>query len=90
MTIIKQPISVKNDAAQEAFISGAPDAGQAVADPVRRVRKGRKVQISLTLNEAMLDRIDEMAKRVGQSRAALINLAVTQMLQSGLRLDAQA
>lgn len=56
----------------------------------RRVRKGRKVQISLTIAEPMLDQVDELAARIGQSRAAVINLAILQMLKSGVRIDSPA
>lgn len=55
----------------------------------RRVRKGRKVQITLTIAEPLLDRVDELAGQIGQSRAAVINLAVMQMLQSGLRIEGE-
>lgn len=72
-------------AAADTFISGAPDA--TVAKAPRRVRKGRKVQITLTITKPLLDRVDEMADQLGQSRAAVINLAVIQMLETGLRIE---
>lgn len=50
---------------------------------------GRKVQITLTIAEPLLDRVDELAGQIGQSRAAVINLAVMQMLQSGLRIEGE-
>jgi hypothetical protein len=84
MAITKKPTKTTPDAttaAADAFISGAPDA------PPRRVRKGRKVQITLTITEPLLARVDGLAGQLGQSRAAVINLAVMQMLQTGLRLD---
>ena len=84
MAIIKQPNKPVRDtstSAADAFISGAPDS------PPRRVRKGRKVQITLTITEPLLARVDGLAGQLGQSRAAVINLAVMQMLQTGLRLD---
>jgi hypothetical protein len=37
--------------------------------------QGRKVQITLTIAEPLLDRVDELAGQIGQSRAAVINLA---------------
>lgn len=85
----------------DAFISGAPDAApttapssslpvepspEAVSAP-KRVKKGKKVQITLTITESMLERVDEKAAQIGQSRAAWINLAIAQMLESGLKLD---
>lgn len=65
----------------EAFINRAPDAAP------RRVRKGNKVQITLTIAEPLLDRVDERAAKLGQSRAALINLAIYQSLETGLRIE---
>lgn len=38
----------------------------------------------------MLDQVDELAARIGQSRAAVINLAILQMLKSGVRIDSPA
>ena len=54
--------------------------------PVKRVRKGHKVQISLTITEEMLDRVDAMAQKLGQSRAGVINLAIYQALEGGVRV----
>lgn len=90
MTITKKPHNPTPDAttaAADAFISGAPDAASSTANLPRRVRKGRKVQITLTITEPLLVRVDELASQLGQSRAAVINLAVMQMLQTGLRIE---
>jgi predicted transcriptional regulator len=54
--------------------------------PVKRVRKGHKVQISLTITEEMLDRVDAMAQKLSQSRAGVINLAIYQALEGGVRV----
>jgi hypothetical protein len=91
MAITKKPSKPVQDtaAAAEAFISGAPDAAEASRQAPRRVRKGRKVQISLTIAEPLLDRVDELARQIGQSRAAIINLAVMQMLQKGLHIGGE-
>lgn len=98
MAITKRPTK-PSPADIEAFISGAPDAATsptAVASAApqpeqvnapKRVKKGKKVQITLTITEAMLERVDERAGQIGQSRAAWINLAIAQMLESGLKLD---
>ncbi len=88
MAITKKPsTSAAATAAADAFISGAPDAA-AIAPPApRRVRKGNKVQITLTIAESLLEQADELARQLGQSRAAVINLALMQMLQTGLRID---
>lgn len=92
MAITKKPNKATPDAttaAADAFISGAPDAAATTSEVPRRVRKGRKVQITLTITEPMLVRVDELASQLGQSRAAVINLAVMQMLQTGLRIEGE-
>ena len=96
MAIVRKPnkMTVTTPAvldATDAFIAGAPDATASVQEQAApsRVRKGNKVQITLTIAEPLLDRVDEMAKSIGQSRAAVINLAVMQVLQQGLRLQGQ-
>ena len=78
MTMTKKPAPPTT---AEAFINSAPDAVP------RRVRKGNKVQITLTIAEPLLDRVDEVAAKLGQSRAALINLAIYQSLENGLRIE---
>ena len=35
----------------------------------------------------LLEKVDEMAERLGQSRAAVINFAIFQGLESGLQID---
>jgi hypothetical protein len=82
----------KAKANADAFIAGAPDArGQVLAKEGRQpkyVRKGNKLQITLTISKPLLERVDELAARMDQSRAAVINLAVYQALENGLRIDA--
>ena len=70
------------DAAAAAFISGAPDASR-----LRGVRKGNKQQISLTIAPALLQKVDELAAELGQSRAAIINMAVYRAVEHGLTID---
>ena len=60
------------------FIAGAPDAKR------KGVKKGRKEQISLTLDPDLLDQLDAIAKGAGMSRAALISLAINQLVSRGL------
>ena len=78
MAITKKPTQLT--ATTHTFINGAPDAP-------RHVRKGRKIQITFTITEPLLARIDEMANQLGQSRASLINLSLIQMLENGLRIE---
>ncbi len=84
MAISKKPKPVPvvaDEQLADDFITGAPDS----AAP-RRVRKGKKVQISLTISEPLLERVDELASSLGQSRAGVINLAIHQALDTGLRI----
>lgn len=64
----------------EDFIAAAPDAP-------RGVKKGRRLQISLTIAPALLDKVDRLAAKLGQSRAALINMAIYRAVEHGLRID---
>lgn len=70
------------DAAVDAFISGAPDAPQP-----RGVKKGNRQQISLTIAPALLEKIDALAAELGQSRAAVINMAIYRAVEHGLSID---
>ncbi|MDA8381759.1 MAG: ribbon-helix-helix domain-containing protein [Betaproteobacteria bacterium] len=66
------------DKAADDFMAKAPDAER------RGVRKGSKQQISLTISPELLKRVDELAKELGQSRAAIINLAIYRAVEHGL------
>ena len=77
----------QSQAANE-FISGAPDAAHIQeSHKPKYVKKGKKLQITLTITQPILERVDAMAERLGQSRAAIINLAIFQGLESGLQID---
>lgn len=67
----------------DAFISGAPDAEQAA----KGVKKGNKQQISLTITPALLVKVDELAAKLGQSRAAVINMAIYRMVEHGVTIE---
>lgn len=70
------------------FIAAAPDAAaETVPSKPKYVKKGKKLQITLTIAQPLLERVDELAAKLGQSRAAVINLAVYQGLESGLSID---
>jgi hypothetical protein len=74
---ITKPVKPKTP---ESFISGAPDAASTRAGGVRR---GTKQQITLTIAPELLAKVDELAQRMGQSRAALINLAIYRTVERG-------
>jgi hypothetical protein len=65
----------------DAFIAAAPDARP------RGVRKGNKLQITLTIAPTLLARVDELASQLCQSRAAVINLAILRAVEHGLSTD---
>lgn len=84
MTITKpKRNSTVNTASVEAFIAGAPDA-----IPFKKgVKKGKKEQISLTISPNLLAQVDALAERLGQSRAAVINMAIVQVVEKGLYFE---
>jgi hypothetical protein len=85
MAIVRsKPKPASSDQAAEAFVSKAPDA--APAGP-KGVRKGHKLQITHTITPELLEQVDRAAAKTGQSRAAYINLAIYQALQSGFAFD---
>ena len=54
---------------------------------MRGVKKGNKQQISLTITPGLLAKVDELADKLGQSRAAVINMALYQAIERGLDID---
>ncbi len=70
---ITRPVKPKT---VDGFIAGAPDAGR------KGVMKGKKEQITLTLAPDLLTKVDALAKRMGQSRAAVINLAIFRLVEA--------
>ncbi len=46
------------------------------------VRRGKREQITLTLVPELLEKLDVLAKRMGQSRAATINLAIFRLVEA--------
>lgn len=61
----------------EGFIAAAPDAAGA-----KGVGRGTKRQITLTIAPELLAKVDALAARMGQSRAALINLAIYRTVEA--------
>lgn len=69
MSVQRKPKKAENTVS--AFVQGAPDAASASA-PGQGVRRGRKRQISITLDDGVLDELDQVAHHQGMSRAAAI------------------
>lgn len=92
MTIQRKtlPAFTKTDANADAFVGAAPDAPKALtvtnAEGVynKGVPKGRKRQITLTIAPELLRKVDEVAKRSGQARAAVINMALYRALEGDI------
>jgi len=83
MTIVKR---LKKPTIDE-FIEAAPDSKIAQASGPKYVRKGKKIQITFTIKEKLLKSVDEMAAKLGQSRASVINFAIYQSLKNGLKIE---
>eukprot|EP01133_Synstelium_polycarpum_P003974 gene3974-4600_t len=71
----------------DEFIAGAPDAAIVAKPGPKYVRKGKKLQVTLTITPELLGRVDELAAKLGQSRAAVINMAVYRMVEHGVTID---
>ncbi|HGY0482211.1 TPA: ribbon-helix-helix domain-containing protein [Salmonella enterica subsp. enterica serovar Derby] len=86
MAIQKKPKTPVPDTKSEAvdkFINSAPDARQ----PVKKgVAKGKKQQITITMDPELIERIDQAAAENGQSRAAFINMSCINVLDYGLQI----
>ena len=81
MTITKKSRNASRTPTE--FIAAAPDG-----ENVRRgVIKGNKRQITLTIMPELLAKVDAMARKLGQSRAAVINMAVYRIVEHGLTID---
>jgi len=90
MAIVKPPKrTAPSTKAMDDYIAGAPDAKAVSASPVEkdRFKVGKKLQISLTITPDLLDQVDALAAKLGQTRAAVINLAIYQGLESGLSVN---
>lgn len=84
MAIVKPPrksSELTENSVAETFINSAPDGKNTRP---RGVIKGRRQQITLTIDPEILDRLDIKAVEDGVSRAALINIAIRQLLNRGV------
>ncbi|MGQ5976909.1 ribbon-helix-helix domain-containing protein [Serratia sp. IR-2025] len=79
----KNQQSVSNNEAVENFINSAPDAKIPAS---KGVVKGKKQQITITIDPELIKRIAEAAAEKGQSRAAFINMSCINILDYGLQI----
>jgi len=80
MAIKRKPRVTEKSVDEDAFIQGAPDA----RTYEKGIPKGNKRQITLTIAPDLLRKVDEVAKRTGQARAAIINMAVFNALEGNI------
>jgi hypothetical protein len=72
----------------EEFIASAPDAGTPQVTPERkRVIKGNREQITLTMPHELLAKVESLAKSLGQTRTGFINMAVHRAVEKGFSID---
>ena len=69
------------------FIGAAPDAGKRRPKTVKGVFRGEKRQITVTLRPELLKRVDEVARRVGQTRTGFINVCLSRAVEHGVAID---
>lgn len=79
----KKTTSTAADTAVDNFINAAPDAKAAIK---KGAVKGRKQQITITMDPDLIERIDLAASENGQSRAAFINMSCINTLENGLQI----
>ena len=86
MAIQRKSKKVQVPSAAENFIQGAPDASQTAPRGIynKGIAKGNKRQITLTIAPELLRKVDEVAKRTGQARAAVINMAIFRALEGDI------
>lgn len=66
---------------ERTFIASAPDAKSAVKAPRKAVAS---TQITLTVADDLLPRLDTLARDTGQSRSRLIKVGTNRMLRDGV------
>lgn len=67
----------------EKFINDAPDGNKSEK---RGVKKGQREQITVTFDTTIISQLDDLAQHEGLSRAALIRMAVRQLLDKGAQV----
>ena len=86
MAIVKRPSGPSTPArTAEAFIQGAPDAGDLFYEPPPAavgVMQGRQRQVSLALPPELLARVDEAARKLSLTRAGFMKLALTRAVEA--------
>lgn len=90
MAITRKPAVRSVPDPADAFIEAAPDGAVAKAQARAtkrangRVYKARKVPVSFTAEQDLLDAFDAKANELGMSRAALLSLAMSRIVRGDL------
>ena len=70
------------------FIGGAPDsAAQRAKRPAKGVYRGARRQITITLPPDLLEKVDRVARGVGQTRTSFINTCLWRAIEYGVSID---
>lgn len=76
-------VTPQEQAQIEKFINEAPDG----KNPKKRgVKKCQREQITVTFDTRIISQLDDLAMHEGLSRAALIRMAVRQLLDKGAQV----
>ncbi|HAS8353417.1 TPA: CopG family transcriptional regulator [Vibrio vulnificus] len=76
--------SIKNNEIDN-FINRAPDSGVSHEQLIPKKTK-RKKQITITMDDELIEKIDIAASENGQSRAAFINMSCINALKNGMNI----
>jgi hypothetical protein len=80
------PVSVLTSVATPAPVAvAAPPASPVLGQTARRrpgIKRGRREQISHTIDPDLLDKVDRFAREMGQTRAGFINMAIFRAVQA--------
>jgi len=79
-TVNKKSVDTINKEAEDTL-------GEATTASPKYVRKGKKIQITLTIAQPLLEEVDSLAQDLGLSRAAVINLAIHQGMIHGINVS---
>jgi hypothetical protein len=86
MAIIKRPGKpARPSTTAEAFIQGAPDAGDLFSEAPPAgpgVMLGKQRQVSLAMPPELLARVDETARKLSLTRAGFMKLALTRAVEA--------
>ena len=88
MAITPNPKSVPPTRNLSEFISAAPDSGvRRTRQPAKGVFRGTRRQITVTLPPELLDKVDRVARGVGQTRTSFINTCLWRAVEYGISID---